>query len=177
RAFQLQALEHERWAQEALDQQQQRVPVPARRGAVYDRDGVPLALSHETYRVSTAPGELRDRKAARDLLVKELGVARGTAERATDPERRWVVLPGRFSVEQRERVGRVAGIYFERDLERFYPQGDVGRELIGVVTRDGRALGGVEQQFDEWLRGGHGYSVLRRDAQGRTHPSLSLPVV
>src|SRR5690606_23956377 len=78
--------------------------------------------------------------------------------------------------EQRERIGRVPGVYFERDLERFYPQGQVGRELIGVVTRDGRALGGVEQEFDEVLRGRQGYSVLRRDARGRTHPSLSLPV-
>src|SRR5690606_9432700 len=49
RAFQLQALEHEKWATEALEQQQQRVPLPARRGAVLDRDGVPLAMSHETF--------------------------------------------------------------------------------------------------------------------------------
>jgi cell division protein FtsI (penicillin-binding protein 3) len=176
RAFQLQALEHEAWVEEALRQQQERVPLPARRGAVYDRDGVPLALSHETFRVSVAPGELRDRKAARDLLVKALGLTRSTAERATDRDRRWVVVPGRFSAEQRERVGRVAGIYFERDLERFYPQGEVGRELIGVVTRDGRALGGVEQQFEDLLRGEQGYSVLRRDARGRTQAALSLPV-
>lgn len=177
RAFQLQALEHEKWAVEALEQQQERVPLPARRGAVYDRDGVPLALSYETYRVSVAPRELRDPDAAGELLVEALGITRRTAERATDPEKRWVVLPGRYSAEQRQQVGRVSGIYFERDLERFYPQGQVGRELIGVVTRDGRALGGVEQYFDEVLRGGHGYSVVRRDARGRTHPSLSLPVV
>src|SRR5690606_5204807 len=108
---------------------------PARRGAVLDRDGVPLAMSHETFRVSIAPGELRDPRAVKDMLVKELGITRERAERAADPARRWVVLPGRFSVEQRERIGRVPGVYFERDLERFYPQGQVGRELIGVVTR------------------------------------------
>lgn len=177
RAFQLQALEHDKWAAEALEQQQQRVPLPARRGAVHDRDGVALAMSHESFRVSVAPGELRDPRAARDLLVKHLGVTRERAERATDTSRRWVVLPGRFTLEQRERMGRVPGIYFERDLERIYPQGQVGRELIGVVSRDGRALGGVEQEFDDLLRGQQGYSVLRRDARGRTHPSLSLPVV
>lgn len=177
RAFHLQAVEHEKWAAEALAQQQERVPLPARRGAVYDRDGEPLALSHETFRVSVAPGELRDRRAARDLLVDILSLSRREAERATDTERRWVVLAGRFSAEQRERIGRVAGIYFERNLERLYPRGQVGRELIGVVTRDGRALGGVEQQFDDLLRGRHGYSVVRRDALGRTQPALSLPVV
>ncbi|HEU4457314.1 MAG TPA: penicillin-binding transpeptidase domain-containing protein, partial [Longimicrobium sp.] len=164
-------------AAEALEQQRERVPLPARRGAVYDRDGVPLALSHETYRVSVAPRELRDRGATRTLLVEALGVPRTVARKATDPGRRWVVLPGRFSTEQRERVGRVAGVYFERQLERFYPQGRVGRELTGVMSSDGRALGGVEQQFDDLLRGEHGYSVLRRDARGRTQAALSLPVV
>src|SRR5690606_77743 len=118
-----------------------------------------------------------DPRAARDILVDVLALSRRDAERATDPERRWVVLPGRFSVEQRERVGRVAGIYFERDLERFYPQGQVGRELIGVITRDGRALGRVERRVAGLLRGRHVYSVVRRAARGRAQASLSLPVV
>ncbi|HET7321716.1 MAG TPA: penicillin-binding transpeptidase domain-containing protein, partial [Longimicrobiaceae bacterium] len=115
--------------------------------------------------------------AVREGLRSVLGVSRALAARATDPDRRWVVIPGRFSVEQREKLGNHAGVYFERQLERFYPQGSVGRELIGVVTRDGRALGGVEQEFDDQLRGTPGYAIQRRDARGRNLPSLSLPVV
>lgn len=176
RAFQLQALEHERWAQAAEDQHRERVPLPARRGTIYDRDGVALALSHETYRVSVAPRELRDRKEATRLLSEALGVSRARASRSTDPERQWVVLPGRFTAEQRREVGDVRGIYFERRLERFYPQGEVGRELIGFVAADGRALGGVEQQFNGLLSGEPGYSVLRRDARGKAQPTISLPV-
>jgi cell division protein FtsI (penicillin-binding protein 3) len=176
RAFQLQALERERWVQAAEDQQRERVPLPARRGTIYDRDGVALALSHETYRVSVAPRELRDRKAAARLLVEALGVSRARADRSTDPRRRWVVLPGRFTAEQRREVGDQRGIYFERRLERFYPQGEVGRELIGFVASDGRALGGVEQQFDGMLSGLPGYSVMRRDARGKAQSTISLPV-
>lgn len=176
RAFQLQALEREEWVRAAEDQHRERVPLPARRGTIYDRDGVALALSHETYRVSVAPRELRDRRGAVRLLTAELGLSRAQAARATDPDRRWVVLPGRFTAEQRRAVGDRRGIYFERRLERFYPQGDVGRELIGFVSADGRALGGVEQQFDDLLRGRPGYSVLRRDARGDARPTISLPV-
>ena len=61
RAFQLQALEGEKWAKEATAQQRERVQLPARRGAIYDRDGVALALTYETFRISIAPRELHDR--------------------------------------------------------------------------------------------------------------------
>ncbi|CAN5842507.1 penicillin-binding protein [soil metagenome] len=176
-ALKLQALEGEKWARTAEEQQRERVLLPPRRGAIYDRDGVPLALSHETYRVSVAPRELRDRRAAARALSEGLGLTTSVAARATSNERRWAVLPGRFTPEQRKKLGDMRGVYFERRLERFYPQGEVAREVIGVVAGDGRTLGGVEQQLDELLRGEAGYSVLRRDARGRAQTTISLPVV
>lgn len=177
RAFQLQAVEADRWTAAALDQQRERVPLAARRGAIYDRDGVALALSHETYRISIAPREVRDRAALSAALRDVLGLSEERVRRYTDPSRRWAVVAGRFSAEQRKALGDVRGVYYERRLERFYPQGQVGRELIGVVTADGRALGGIEQQLDAMLSGEPGYSVLRRDARGDAAPALSLPVV
>lgn len=176
RAFQLQALEGEKWAEIAARQHQGRVPLPARRGAIFDRDGVPLALSRPTFRISVAPREVRDRAEASEQLVQVLGISPAAAKRATDPDLRWVVLPGLFSGEQQRRLRSVRGLHFERTLERLYPQGEVGRELLGAVSADGRALGGMEQEFDEVLRGQAGAAVFRRDARGR-QTSTSLPVV
>jgi cell division protein FtsI (penicillin-binding protein 3) len=177
KAFKLQALERESWARAAEEQQRERVPLPARRGSIYDRDGVPLALSHETYRVSVAPRELRDRGPAARALRDGLGLSEAEARRVTRDDRRWVVLPGRYTAEQRRRLGEMRGVYFEQRLERFYPQGQVAREVIGVISGDDRALGGIEQQLDALLSGTPGYSVLRRDARGRALPTISLPVV
>lgn len=177
RAVQLQAIEGERWEKVAAEQQRGRVPLPARRGAIYDRNGIPLALTHETFGVAVAPRELRDVRAAQARLVEVLGLTPAEARRATDRQRRWVVLPGRFTAEQRKKLEGLRGIHFERRLERFYPQGDVGREVIGSVSGDGRPLGGIEQQLDELLRGTPGYSVVRRDARGTAQPTISLPVV
>lgn len=177
RAVQLQGFEGDRWREEARKQQQATAPLPARRGAIYDRDGVALALTRETFAVSLAPRELRDRGEAVRRLTRALGLSRAAARRATDPALRWVVLPGRFSVEQRRALGEARGIYVERKLERFYPQGDVGREVLGVMSADGRALGGIEQAMDSLLRGRDGFSVLRRDARGRKEASVNLPAV
>jgi cell division protein FtsI (penicillin-binding protein 3) len=177
RGVHLQAFEGEKWRAAAERQHQDRVPVPARRGGIFDRDGVPLALSYETFRISVAPRELKSPAGAAAALREALGVSASAARRATDRKLRWVVLPGRFTAEQREKLRGIQGIHFERKLERFYPQGDVGREVLGVVSGDGRPLGGVEQEMNEVLRGGDGFAVLRRDAEGELQPSVSLPVV
>jgi cell division protein FtsI (penicillin-binding protein 3) len=177
RAVQLQAIEGEHWAAIAAEQQRGRTPLPARRGGIYDRNGVPLALTHETFAVAVAPRELRDPAAAMGRLASVLGLSEAEARRATDRSRRWVVLPGRFTAEQRKQLGGVRGVHFERKLDRFYPQGDVGREIIGAVSGDHRALGGIEQQFDRVLRGTAGYSVVRRDARGGAQSTIFLPVV
>lgn len=177
RSVQLQGFEGEKWKTEAAEQQQARVALPARRGAIFDRDGVPLALTRETFRLSIAPGELRDRDAAVRDLGRVLDLPRAAVRRATDPRRRWVVLPGRFTAEQRRTLGDARGFHWERRLERFYPQGTVGREVLGGVSGDGRALGGMEQALDARLSGRDGYSILRRDGKGRQEASVALPVV
>ena len=60
RAAQLQLLEGRRWAEEARAQRTEHVVLPARRGALTDRHGTPLALTQETYHVGVAVNELRD---------------------------------------------------------------------------------------------------------------------
>lgn len=176
RGVQLQGFEQEQWEALAAKQQQARVVIPARRGAIYDRDGTPLALTRESWGLSVAPREVRDRDRVVKGLVEVLGLSRSAARRATDPNRRWTVLPGSYSAEQHARLQGTRGLHWERRLERFYPQGAVGREILGGVSRDGRALGGMEQEMDHLLRGSNGFSVVRRDARGGREASVSLPV-
>lgn len=177
KAVYLQAFEAEHWRGVAAEQHQARVPLPARRGAILDRDGVPLALTRETFGLAIAPNEVADRDAMVRELVDALGLTRADARRATERKRKWVVLPGRFSAEQRRALGDARGLHWERRLERFYPQGRVGREILGGVSGDGRALGGIEQAMDQALRGTDGYSILRRDARGKKEASVALPAV
>ena len=51
-------------------------------------------------------------------------------------------------------------------MERFYPYGALARGLLGTVL-DGAGLGGIEQRFEEVLRGMLGREIVARDHQGR----------
>src|SRR5690606_26082577 len=157
-------------------QHRQRQTLPAPRGTIYDRDGVPLAASHEAYRVSIAPRELKDRNEAAKRLRAALGLSAQAANRAVQPARRWVVLPGRYDAGVKEQLEGVRGVYFEPVLERFHPHGGLALELLGRVSADQRALGGVELAFDSLLSGRPGSAVVRRDARGEAIPGALVSV-
>lgn len=178
RAFQLQVVDGAEWRRRADAQQERRVALPAPRGAILDRTGRPLALSRETYRLSVAPRELRDRREAERALREVLGLLTSSAARAVAPERRWVVLPGQITAVEKERLeARVrAGFYFEPSLERFHAMGVLAAGLVGHTSIDGAGQGGVELAFDSLLAGRPGYGVRRRDATGAPL-SLTVPVV
>jgi cell division protein FtsI (penicillin-binding protein 3) len=177
RAFHLGVAEGDRYRALALNQQGDTLGLPAPRGTIYDRDGMPLAASREVFSVAIAPREIRDTAHVTALLREHLGATRQQAARYVDTSRSWVPLPGRFGAEVREALDQVPGIHFERVLQRFYPNGEVGRELLGPVGLDGVAQGGLELELDSVLRGRGGLAVVRRDSRGRPLPGAMVRAV
>lgn len=169
RASQIQVAQGAIWRQQAEQQHRASVEVAAPRGSVLDRSGVELALSRETVRVSVAPREIRDVEAVTRLLTETLGLDRDLVRDATTSSRPWRVLPNSYPPSVREALTNVRGLYLERGHRRFYPRGELARGLLGVV-RDGQGYGGVEQAFDQSLRGTEGRAVLARDPLGRPIP-------
>lgn len=169
RAAGLQIADAHEWRAEAERQHRTHGSVDAPRGAVLDRSGVPLALSHETFRVSVAPHEIRSPEEAIRLLADALELSEEQARRAVLSDRRWVPLAGRFPPSARDRLASARGIYVERELRRFYPHGTLTRGIMGAVV-DGRGAGGVEETFEEHLRGVPGMEVMARDPEGRPIP-------
>src|SRR3954469_18190724 len=81
RAAQLQLGQGDRWAEQAERQRTERVVLPARRGALYDRNGVPLAVRQQFYHVRIAPNELTNPRASGQLVSRQLGVSWPTLQR------------------------------------------------------------------------------------------------
>ena len=175
KAGELQLVQAGEWRAEADRQHRAQGEVAAARGGILDRAGIPLALSHETFRVGIAPQELLDRDAAGELLVNALELTPVEAARITGSERRWIQLPARYPPAAREALSGTRGIYAERELRRFYPQQDLARGLLGGLI-DEQGAGGIEQRFDEHLLGTPGTRILTRDSGGNPIPGEQLVV-
>ncbi len=175
RAAQVQVVEGPLWAELAERQHRRTVEVPGARGAILDRDGAPLAESHERYRVAVAPREVTRPAQATRALVSALDLDGSAAARAVTARDPWVVLPGRYPPRVRQELAGIRGVHLERELDRLYPHGDLGSGVLGRV-REGAGVGGIEQTLDSILRGRAGREVRARDNVGRAIPGESYVV-
>jgi len=147
----------------------------APRGTVLDRDGTPLAVSRETFRVAVAPAELQDVDEAVAALSAALEISPRQARAYMDPSDPWHVVPGRHAPSVREALSGVRGIHLQRELQRYHPHGDLARGVLGVVLDD-EGTGGIEQAYEDVLRGTSGRAVVARDNVGRPIPGETFEV-
>jgi cell division protein FtsI (penicillin-binding protein 3) len=174
RAAQLQLFQGQRWAEQAARQRTERAVLPARRGGLYDRNGVPLALTQEFYHVGVAPNEFADPRAAGRQLIRSLGLQSGTVWRDLRSGKRWIYYHGPYTATQVQPLRDLEGIHLSRDFQRFYPSRSLARPIIGGLSPDGPSgAAGLELSLDSVLTGQPGEAVLLKDRAGRRYDSPS----
>lgn len=172
RTAQLQLLQGDKWAQQAQRQRTERTVLPARRGALFDRNGVPLAISQEFYHVGVAPNELADSPRTIQLLTRHLGVPRSVLTRDIRARKRWIYFHGPFTASQVQPLRKMDGIHLTGDFQRFYPSRALARPIIGGLSPDGPVgAAGLELSLDSILTGQPGEAVLLKDRAGRRYDS------
>jgi cell division protein FtsI (penicillin-binding protein 3) len=169
RAAQVQLLQGAEYAARAAAQRTDSVILPAPRGALYDRTGIPLAATTEVFHVGFDPGELRDGDATIRLAARQLGLPEREIRRRL--RRRYAHFEGPFTAAQVLPLRGIAGVYLTSDLVRSYPDPDFARAVIGRPSEQGRPASGLERELDSLLAGVPGQAVLLRDGRGRRYES------
>jgi cell division protein FtsI (penicillin-binding protein 3) len=182
RAGQVQLVEGHKYAAAAKAQRTERVVLDARRGSLFDRHGLGLALTQETYHVGIAPNELRDPARDAATIARQLRLAPRDVERGL--HRRYAWFAGPFTTADVQPLRTTRGVHLEPMLRRFYPSSEFARAVIGRVGEDGRGGGGggggLERLLDSLLAGTPGAAVVLKDRSGREYESparvISEPV-
>ncbi len=175
RALQVQIFEADDWRELAASQQSEASEIPAPRGTIFDRNGVPLAMSREQYRIEIDSDQLPNRDSVRTILTDVLGLSDAEARRRTDPEREWAVVPGRYEPSVRTLLQGLPGVYLYRELQRDYPYRALSAGVLGTVI-DGAGAGGIEGAFEEILAGRPGRSIVAKDVNRTPIPGQTLEV-
>lgn len=110
--------------------------LPARRGAILDRNGVRLAVTQEYYHVGLAPNEFIDAAAAVRVVARALRMDPDRVRRETRGGRQWVYYHGPFTAEQVAPLRALKGVHLEGEYARFYPEQALARPIIGTYTTD-----------------------------------------
>ena len=158
----------ERGARRGLVQTANAVTLPAERGAVFDRDGTPLALSIDAPSVYAIAGELRDVPATARKLAGALGLDAATLEQRLRKARSFVFVARWVEREaaQRVRALTLPGVGLLEEPRRVYPHKELAAQVIGFANIDGVGVRAIEQQEEAWLRGEARRVGVERDARG-----------
>jgi len=174
RAAQLQLVQGQHWAQEADRERRAREILPARRGMLLDRNGVPLALTQEYYHVGIAPNEVRDRRALVRAAASALDLSAAELERDLSGDKRYLYFHGPYTAVDVQPIRGMPGIHLESEYRRFYPARGLARPIIGTYSADsGRGVSGLELALDSVLTGTPGEAVVLKDRAGRRYDSPS----
>jgi cell division protein FtsI/penicillin-binding protein 2 len=170
RAVWLQAVQAQPLSRLAATQQRQTVEIPARRGTIFDRNGVPLALGEQATTAYADPTQLENPRAVAVAAERALGIdAEAIFAQLADRSRAFVYLkrkadPAKAQALQRRKL---AGVGFYPEERRRYPQGSVGAHVLGFAGDDNQGLAGLELALDDVLSGKPGRETVIRDPFGR----------
>jgi cell division protein FtsI/penicillin-binding protein 2 len=165
-AVKAQALDHL-----ATSQHREEIQVPARRGTIFDRNGVQLAFALRGTTVTANPRQIRDPRQAALTIGEALDLDAGKLyPQLADRSAGFVYIARKADPEKADELEAegIVGLDFEPEERRVYPQRTVASEIVGYAGTDNSGLSGLELQLDDELAGREGSKTIVRDPFGRT---------
>jgi cell division protein FtsI (penicillin-binding protein 3) len=165
----LQLYRHSEYLSRALRQQQRTFEITPERGAIYDRNGKPLAMSVPVDSAFAVPSEIVDESLAARLLSGVVNKPQGEIEARLESSRSFVWIARKLPPEKADAITKLnlKGIYLQKENQRFYPKRDLAAHVLGFVDVDEKGLSGIERAFENQIRGKSERIVVMADAKQR----------
>lgn len=178
----VQIVEAPRFRTLAADQRERVIPLPAKRGAIFDRNGESLAITLDYKMVFVDPAHVTDPVGGAAQLAKVLDQDPAMLEtklRGSGPEDRFDFIARQVDPTLARKIQelKIDGIYFETEPKRYYPGERLASHLLGFVNVEGTAFGGVEGAYDGILAGSAGEMTLEQDPAGVPLPQAEYSQV
>jgi len=170
RAFALTVVQHAKMKHLAEAQYMRTVQLPGVRGSIVDRHGSALAVSVEVSSIYANPKEMKGHAEENaQILAAAIGADPYLLTERFRSNRYFVWIQRRVGPDVLKRVRslHIKGIYFKKEMRRFYPNGRLAGQVIGFVGSDDKGLEGSELQFNQWLTGSRSQVTGLKDALGR----------
>ena len=157
-----------------------RVPIPAYRGLITDRNGEPLAVSTPVTSLIANPKLVNKLATEQDLKkladALEVSFPQLSARLERYRNKKFMYLARQLPVNEAQRVLDlgISGIEGRQEFKRFYPAGEVTSQLVGFTNIDEVGIEGMELAYNEWLTGKAGSKKVIKDNKGRVIKDISL---
>lgn len=175
----IQFVDGEKYKQKAAEQQVQDVQISAKRGTIYDRNGVILAQSATVWNVYISPVDISRTDGGKEAGIIAKGLSEilevdeeGILEKTKNTKSYYQVIKKKIDKTVADQVRQfaldndISCIHLEEDTKRYYPYGNLASTVLGFVGTDNQGLYGVEAYYDDELKGTAGRTVSAKNAWG-----------
>ncbi len=169
------------YAMRALANVDHGVPLPAGRGIVFDRYGIPIAQNQPIFSVSVRiPEFLAHRDEIESFLGESIGVTKQEIETklsGLDLEKDETMLVAR-DLDPEEllklKTRNLPGIEIHDDFRRYYPTGELLAQALGYADFEGNGRTGLELYYDAALKGTDGMMLTEKNSKGETLTDMEV---
>ena len=182
RSFQLQYLERDFLKQQADARHIRSEKMDSNRGSIFDRRGIPLAVSTPVDSVVINPKQFLTSAVNKGKIILIADIlemeAKDLLRRIEDrSSKSFMYLKRHISPNQSieiKQLGRITGFWLEKEYKRFYPAGEVTGHLVGFTNIDDQGQEGLEYMLEEFLLGEDGLKLVLRDANNNIFSDIKL---
>ncbi len=178
RLFFLQVIVSDQYTAQAQETRTVNIPTTPRRGTIYDRNGIVLAISVDATTIYANPKEIENPDHTAMVLAEVLGgQVSDYRTMITRPNTTFSYVKRQADVEEADRLReeKLPGIYFIDDSRREYPNGSIGGQIVGCTDWDGNGLTGLELQYDDILKGTAGTYSAEWGNPAKSKGALPIP--
>lgn len=167
----LQLRDQRAYAAQGLAQRVHTITLPAARGMIVDRDGVPLAITVQARDIYADPRYVVDPSATADAIAPLLKVRPRTLIPGLTHGGSFAYLARQVDVGVAAKIEALSlpGIVATQVPKREYPAGDLASQTLGFRNMDGQGYG-LEEQYQSLLAGRSGQERVELSPGGQLIP-------
>ncbi|MFH1967878.1 MAG: penicillin-binding protein 2 [bacterium] len=176
RLFFLQVLEHKHYQAQALGQQMGFSKVTGSRGQIFSaisqqtqgREGSgevkSLAINRDSWTVYVNPEEVVDKSDLAERLNEVIDMTMEEVLSKINSEDSYIVIKKDLTSDKLNKIKTldVAGLSWQNEPDRFYPQGEFLSQTLGFLGGEGAGQYGIEGYYDNILQGKSGIKEERK---------------
>ncbi|MFH2093833.1 MAG: penicillin-binding protein 2 [Pseudomonadota bacterium] len=168
KSFDIQIFQAEELTRKAENDYSRLIQITGERGEILDSRMNKLATSTAAISVTACPLKIENPAKAAAQLSLILDIEPKKLEKVLSSKRMFAWVARRISPDQANLIRKLnlAGIYFEDDYKRFYPNREVAAQVIGFIGSEDSGLEGLEFNFNSTLEGRTGDIMLKRSGNG-----------
>jgi cell division protein FtsI (penicillin-binding protein 3) len=143
--------------------------LPPERGLIFDRNGEKIAASLQVDSVCADPSKMARPADVAEKITSILDIDRKEVMKKLLHSKKFCWIARRIPSELAQQVeeAKIEGIFLVKEPKRFYPNGELAGQLVGLVGLDSIGLEGLEIKYDQYLKGVPEKLVWTRDAKGK----------